>query len=449
MLTGALDSALFSAWRRRELARFDAIGVTYLDYTGAAPFPESVVAAEPTRLLGGILGNPHSEHLASRLATSDLEAARAAILEFLGAEPAEYQVVLTSNASAAIRLVAESFPFGPDTPLVLSQDNHNSVNGIRAFAAARGAETTWLPLDRDLRLVAPVDWPKDRGKGGLFAYPAQSNFSGVRHPLSLVADAQVRGLRVLLDAASFLHAGAIDFRVARPDFIVLSVYKIAGYPSGIGALVARPEALAELRRPWFAGGTVDWVTTSPAGHQLKAGAERFEDGTPSFLAAGAVPPALRAVGSVNRVHLAEHLRTLTERLLVDFGELRHGTGQPVVAIHGPSTMRDRGATIAFSVLGVRGGVVPFWEVEAAARDAGLALRGGCFCNPGCAERAFSVGTTRMADAVAALGEDFTIPRLAELLGTNAVGALRVSLGLGSTMEDVSRVVAFLHQFRVS
>jgi selenocysteine lyase/cysteine desulfurase len=447
MLTGAVDTAWFSAWRRRELARFDAIGLTYLDYTGAAPFPESVVAAEPERLLGGVLGNPHSEHLASRRATNDLDAARAAILDFLGAASEEYQVVLTANATAAIRLVAESFPFGPDAPLVLSQDNHNSVNGIREFAASRGAQTTWLPLDHDLRLAVPVGWPPNVGRGGLFAYPAQSNFSGVRHPLSLVADAQARGLRVLLDAASFLHAGSIDFRVARPDFIVLSVYKIAGYPSGIGALVARPEALAELQRPWFAGGTVDWVMTSPAGHQLKAGAERFEDGTPSFVAAGAVPPALRAVGSVNREHLAEHLRTLTERLLVECGGLQHPTGHPVVAIHGPTTMRDRGATIAFSVLNPRGEVVPFWEVEVAARDAGLALRGGCFCNPGCAERAFSLGTSRMADGVAALGEDFTIPRLAARLGTNAVGALRVSFGLGSTMEDVSRVVDFLRRFR--
>ena len=68
------------------------------------------------------------------------------------------------------------------------------------------------------------------------------------------------GHRVLLDAAAYVPTGMLDLAVVTPDFVTLSIYKIAGYPTGIGALVARREALAELARPWFAGGTVDWVT---------------------------------------------------------------------------------------------------------------------------------------------------------------------------------------------
>ena len=108
---------------------------------------------------------------------------------------------LDVQRSAALRLVGESFPFDAETPLVLTVDNHNTVNGIRAQAAARGAAVRYLPLDRDLRVrpfeLAPV-------RNGLFAFPAQSNFSGVQHPLEWVGLAQARGYRVLLDAAAYL-----------------------------------------------------------------------------------------------------------------------------------------------------------------------------------------------------------------------------------------------------
>ena len=32
--------------------------------------------------------------------------------------------------------------------------------------------------------------------------------------------------------------------------------KIFGYPTGVGCLLARKAALAKLRRPWYAGGTI-------------------------------------------------------------------------------------------------------------------------------------------------------------------------------------------------
>jgi selenocysteine lyase/cysteine desulfurase len=440
------DAAWFARWRHDELARVDALDLTYLDYTGAALYPASLVQADARRLSEVVRGNPHSEHRASREATTDLDEARRAILEFLGADPARYDVVLTANATAACRLVGDGFRFGPAAPLILTLDNHNSVNGIRERAAARGARTVLVPLDADLRLTGAKSI-LDRHRGaGLFALPAQSNFSGVRHPLSLVTDAQRLGFRVLLDAASYLHSGTIDFNRVAPDFIALSIYKIAGYPTGIGALVARRDALAELERPWFAGGTVEWVMTSPARHRLRAGHEGFEDGTPPFLAAGAVPAALDAVRRADRSRLARHLAALTSRLLDGLIHLEHDNGTPVIAIHGPRDLEQRGATIALSVLDRRGNVIPYWDVEVAARTAQLAIRGGCFCNPGCGERALGLHGALMGPCVSGLGDSFTVPRLAACLGTSAVGALRLSLGLGSVDDDVTRAVEFFARY---
>jgi hypothetical protein len=38
--------------------------------------------------------------------------------------------------------------------------------------------------------------------------------------------------------------------------IRLIFYKIFGYPTGVGCLLARKAALAKLHRPWYAGGTI-------------------------------------------------------------------------------------------------------------------------------------------------------------------------------------------------
>ena len=58
----------------------------------------------------------------------------------------DYILVFTQNASAALKLVGESFPFAAGSRYLLTFDNHNSVNGIREFARAKGAAISYAPL---------------------------------------------------------------------------------------------------------------------------------------------------------------------------------------------------------------------------------------------------------------------------------------------------------------
>jgi len=441
------DDAWFAEWRRCELARVDRCGLAYLDHTGAALYPASLVRADAERLMGTVLGNPHSEHAPSKAASDDLTAARAALLAFVGASPDEYSVILTANTTGACRLVGESFPFSHDSVLLVSADNHNSVNGIREFARQAGADVRTIELDDDLRMRDSLGALERKGQGpSLLAFPAQSNFSGVRHPLQLIDDARRRGWLVLLDAASFLPTSELRLDEVRPDFLTLSLYKIAGYPTGVGALIARKDALNSLRRPWFSGGTVRWASVQHQRHRLADAPEGFEDGTPSFLAAAAVAPALAAVQSVDRRRLARHLRHLTQLLLDGVAGLTHGSGAPLVRVHGPRDLVSRGATLALSLHDSAGRVIPYWEVEAAARDDGIAIRGGCFCNPGCAEAAFQFPDTRVRSCLDTLGDDFTIPRFAACLEDQTVGAIRVSMGLGTIRTDVERFLAFIRRY---
>ena len=62
-----------------------------------------------------------------------------AVLRFFNASPDEYVVIFTANASGALKLVGEAYPFGKDCCYLLTFDNHNSVNGIREYALAKGA----------------------------------------------------------------------------------------------------------------------------------------------------------------------------------------------------------------------------------------------------------------------------------------------------------------------
>ncbi|HZI26953.1 MAG TPA: aminotransferase class V-fold PLP-dependent enzyme [Gemmatimonadaceae bacterium] len=441
------DDAWFTEWRQRELSRVVRSGVAYLDYTGAALYPESLVRADTARLMEEVLGNPHSEHGPSRAASDGIAAARSALLEFLHADPSEYAVILTPNTTGACRIVAESFPFGRGSALLLSADNHNSVNGIREYARRAGADLRTIALDNNLQLVEPLAaLDQSRGAPSLFAFPAQSNFSGVRHPLTLVHTARDLGWRVLLDAASYLGTSDLRLDAVKPDFVALSLYKIAGYPTGLGALVARRDALDELERPWFSGGTVRWASVQHQRHRLADAPEGFEDGTPSFLAARAVAPALEAILGHERPRLVRHLAALATHLRSEVASVRHGNGAPVAHVYGPADGANMGATLALAVADPHGRSVPYWEVEAAARDAGIAVRGGCFCNPGCAEAAFAFPNARVRSCLDTLGDHFTIPRFASCLDNRSVGAIRVSMGLGTVRADVDRFLAFLTRY---
>src|SRR6185436_2669316 len=253
----AIGPASLAELREREFSRLDAHRQVYLDYTGSALYGESQLRAHQELLREGLFGNPHSEHGPSRASAAIIDAARQLVLGFFDADESTHDVIFTANASAAIKLVAESYPFTPRMACLLSADNHNSMNGLREYARRAGARVRYLPLDDELRLDAPqpIVAEEARGEGGLLAFPAQSNFSGVRHSLSLITLAKSLGYDVLLDAAAYVPGHAFSLHECPADFIALSFYKLFGYPTGLGALVARREALARLRRPWFAGGT--------------------------------------------------------------------------------------------------------------------------------------------------------------------------------------------------
>jgi selenocysteine lyase/cysteine desulfurase len=265
------------------------------------------------------------------------------------------------------------------------------------------------------------------------AFPLQSNFSGVQHPRSLVDAARRRGLDVLLDVAAYVPSHALDLNACPADFAALSFYKLFGYPTGLGALIARREALARLRRPWFAGGTVMFASVGADTHLLRDGHEAFEDGTPDFLSLAALAAGFELLDTVGMPRLTAHVRELTRLLLEGLRAL------PFVRLYGPTDLTDRGGTVAFNT------GAPYGEVEARAREHGVSLRGGCFCNPGASEAAFGLDPALLARCLHDLDFTFTPARLAACTKTPA-GAVRASLGLANNEDDVRRCLDVIGSF---
>src|SRR6185312_11658233 len=130
---------------------------TYLDFTAAGLYATSQITRHFEFLKTHLCGNPHSTNPSSSVATEYVTRARGAVLRFFNASPDEWEVVFAGNASLALKLIGESYPFGPGDRFLLTFDNHNSVNGIREFARARGATATYVPVVLPEMRVAEAD----------------------------------------------------------------------------------------------------------------------------------------------------------------------------------------------------------------------------------------------------------------------------------------------------
>jgi selenocysteine lyase/cysteine desulfurase len=437
------------ALRAAEYARLDAGKHVYLDYTGGGLYAESQLHAHMDLLRTHVFGNPHSSNPTSQAMTDLVERARAYILEFFNADPNEYCAIFTQNASGALKLVGESYPFRQNDRYVLTFDNHNSVNGIREFARARGAQVTYVPVmlpDMHLAqdaLLEELDRPNVNGNN-LFAYPAQSNFSGVQHPLEFVEWAHARGWDVLLDAAAFTPTNRLDLSKVKPDFVSQSFYKIFGYPTGVGALIAKRAMLNKLHRPWFAGGTITVASVQGDKYYLSEGEAAFEDGTLNYLTIPAVEIGFRHIANIGYDMIHARVMTLTQYLLDELSAMQHANGATLVRIYGPLDTQQRGGTVTMNFYDAHGRALDHREIERRANAQNISLRTGCFCNPGGGEIALGITGTELSQCFRQPGHEsrFTIDDFRMCVDGKSSGAVRVSVGLVSNEQDVETFLEF-------
>ncbi|XP_029691302.1 molybdenum cofactor sulfurase isoform X3 [Takifugu rubripes] len=381
-------------------------GMTYLDHAAATLYPESLLRDYCQDISRNVYGNPHSRNPSSRLTHDTLERVRYRILQHFNTTPEEYSVIFTSGSTAALKVVAESFPWRAPSDREAGSyfsyltDNHTSVVGIRGKTFSQGVVT--LPVSPQ----ALEDRAKDKAQGDddicqtphLFCYPAQSNFSGWKYPLNYVTGIQGRCLYpacdhpgrwfVLLDAASHISCSPLDLHNCPADFVPISFYKLFGFPTGLGALLVHNNAASMLKKAYFGGGTAA-AYLSGEDYYIHATniSDRFEDGTVAFLDIIAINHAFDALYRITGgMHcIQQHTFGLARYTYMLLSSLCHGNKRPVAQMYtqgqfeSPST---QGAILNFNLVDSHGQIIGYSKVERMASLYNIHLRTGCFCNTG-------------------------------------------------------------------
>jgi molybdenum cofactor sulfurtransferase len=317
------------------------LDTVYLDHGGTTLASKSLVQDFARRMQKKLLSNPHSDTESPSSSASIIAETRNQVLDFFQADPAHFDVVFTANATAAIKLVADALSGTEDGfDYYYHYKWHTSLIGVGELAkevrylASNEAVDSWLSNEDETSRPAC-------SKPSLFAYPAQSNMDGERLPThwpkKVRASSHAR-IYTLLDAAAFVSTGQLSLRDhnCAADFVVLSFYKIFGFPD-LGALIVRKASADVLKhKRYFGGGTTEMIACRPKSRPWVVRKEdslhdRLEDGTKpirSILAlACAIDSHKRLFGGMEQVskHTAWLSRALHERL----GKLHHANGQPV------------------------------------------------------------------------------------------------------------------------
>ena len=436
------DEDAVEVLRAREYARLDAQDHVYLDYAGGGLYADSQLREHQALLRNGIFGNPHSNSPTSRLSTGLAEQARRAVLAFFSASPDEYTVVFTANASAALRLVGESYPFTAGSQFLLTADNHNSVNGIREFARSRDADVVYVPLHAPdlrhdgteysppsivrrpagtpLRIPGPVELFRRSPSARLGERGAGPRLGRAPGRVRIRADEQPRPVAMAPRFRRHLLVQAV--RVPDGDRIADRA------PRG-----ARPPATPVVRgrdhRHRFGRGA--------ASHARPTTRSVSRTGRSTYLGLPAIEIGLRHLASVGMPAIHGRAGSMTRLLLEQMSMLRHPDGAPLVRLYGPTDDVDRGGTVAFNLLDRAAASWTSSKVEASAADRRISVRTGCFCNPGASEAARGLTAPEM-ERVFELGRTPSVEDFRRLLPGRALGAVRVSVGIATTQRDISR-----------
>lgn len=406
-----------------------------------------------------LYGNPHSASWPSQQSTARIENVRLRLLSFFQADPSEFDLVFVANSTAGVKLVVEGMRSLPQGFIYAHhQACHTSLIGIREEARSSACLDD-ASIQSWFQGEPPFEPSRRAASATLVAYSGQSHMDGRRYPLSWSRDLRERchaslpKVYTLLDAASLTATSPLDLSDPDrgPDFTVLSLYKIFGFPDLGALIVRRPAETIFSHRRYFGGGTVDMVVCgkeqwhAPKSQFLH---ERLEDGTLPFHNIIALDTAMTVHERLFRSmrHVSRHTASLTSQLLNSLGALRHGNGQPVCVIYtdGGADLGP-GPVVSFNIKNSAGAWISLTEFDKLAILKKMHVRTGGLCSPGGIASALNLAPWEMKRNFSA---GFRCGTDSDIMAGKPTGVIRVSFGAMSTASDVSRFVEFMEEFFV-
>ncbi len=441
------QDSFFNTLRKKEYSRLDHTNHVYLDYTGGNLYPDSLIKKHFHQLEENTFGNPHSTNPTSQHSTFLVEQARKKVIAFFNAE--DYHCVFTANASGALKIIGECYPFDNNGHLLLLADNHNSVNGIREYCKNMGGSFEYSPVNvEDLCISSQTLENKLSGidtENKLFAFPAQSNVSGIKHNLEWITKAQNLGWDVLLDAAAFVPTSRLDLKKHKPNFVSVSFYKIFGYPTGLGCLLIHKKTFGKLQKKWFAGGTVSLASVNAPYHFLTDNHERFENGTIDYLGIPAIKNGLEFIEEIGIDRINERVNAMMDYLFSTLKNAHHSNGMNQLDIFGHPNRDNTGATMIMCFKNPDGSKIGFEKIESLANAKNISIRSGCFCNPGLDEANNCLTNEELAEyfETRSKGDYWDMIKVINKMR----GATRVSVGIATTKKDLDAFLRFVEHLK--
>lgn len=367
-----------------------------LDYAASSPALESV-ARHVTEVLPLYASVHRGAGYASQVSTAAYENARTVVGEFVGARQNDL-VIFTRNTTDSLNLLAGVVP---GETVVLDIEHHANLlpwttDAGRVVVAGPTIEETVQRVDTELA----------SRPAALLTVTGASNVTGERMPLRALATIAHRyGTRLAVDGAQLVPHRRINLMLEGVDYLAFSGHKTYA-PFGAGVLVGRSDWLDRGEPYLKGGGAVTAVTTEAS--TWRTGPARHEAGSPNVIGVLALASALRSLSELDPVAWEGHESALRRRLSDGLSAL---PGVHVHRIFPDST--DAVGVVSFSIDGVDSRLL----ATVLSAERGIGVRDGKFCaHP-----------------------------LLERLGISGP-ALRASVGVGSTGDDVDALIDGVSQF---
>ena len=337
----------------------------YLDSGATAQKPQQVIDAA-SRAMGADYATVHrGVYARSAEMTLAFEASRRRVAQFIGG--AEDEVIFTRGATEAINLVAQSWGIAnlrPGDRVLLSVlEHHSNIVPWQLIRERTGVEIDVCPLTGDGRIDLDAAQAMLTPAHRLVAFAHVSNVLGSVLDVRRAADmAHGVGAKILIDGCQAVPRLPVDVAVLDCDFYVFSAHKLYG-PTGIGALWARGEILANMP-PWQGGGSmIDRVTFPQTTYAPPP--QRFEAGTPAIVEAIALHTAIDYVEAVGLGAIHAHELRLVKRLREELRRMND------ICLFGPE---DSAGIVSFAMHGVH----PH-DLGTILDEANVAIRAGHHC----------------------------------------------------------------------
>jgi cysteine desulfurase/selenocysteine lyase len=311
--------------------------LVYLDNAATSQKPRAVIDAIARYYERGNANIHRGVHYLSEHATSEHEAARRTVQQFLNAAD-KREIIFVRSATEGVNLVAQTYGRAHvnagDEVLITAMEHHSNIVPWQILCDEKSAKLRVLPINERGELVLD-ELPKLlTPKTKIFAFTHVSNALGTINPAKQMIElAHSRGIPVVIDGAQAAPHLKIDVQELDADFYVFSGHKVYG-PTGIGVLYGKLDLLQAMP-PYQGGG--DMIRSVTFEKTLYNDLPyKFEAGTPDIAGAIGLGAALNYVERLGLDNVAAHehdlLTYVTEALTAITGVRIIGTAPNKAAV---------------------------------------------------------------------------------------------------------------------